>query len=239
MLKRGNWSVEELSRLKAQLGRKPIEQLARELRRTPETVLQRARQLFPQKTRPGRLSRSEEAELRTMVGVADLQTMSLVLRRNQEEILNALDRWARRDRKGRFQPWEIKHLKRFYPCRPDWALCLVHSRELPVIRKKAAELCLGRDKRCDSVILPGFEPIVEFYPPAPVRMPRWEAHEVRLLRKLYPGHANLEIAQELGRSVKSVVAKASELGLKKTPKRLRQMGRENVAVRHDRRRKSR
>ena len=239
MLKRGNWSVEELSRLKEQLGRKPVEQLARELRRTPETVIQRARLIFPQKTRPGRLSRSEEVELRAMVGVADLQTMSLVLRRSQEEILCALDRWARRDRKGRFQPWEIRHLKRYYPCRPDWALCLVHSRELAVLRKKAAELCLGRDKRCDSVIIPGFEPIVEFYPPAPVRMPRWEANEVRLLRKLYPAQSNLDIARELGRSVKSIVAKASELGLKKTRKRLRQMGRENVAIRHSRKRKTR
>ncbi len=236
MLKRGNWSVEDLSRLKSQVGRKPLEQLARELKRTPETILLRARQLFPQKTRTGHLSRSEECELRIMVGVADLQTMSLVLRRSQEEILRVLDRWARKDRKGRFQPWEIRHLKQCYPCRPDWALSLVHSRELTTLRKKASELGLGRDKRCESVMIPGFEPILEIYPELPVRMPRWSANDVRLLRKLYPTRSNLEISQELDRSVKSIVAKASEVGLKKTRNRLRQMGRENVAVRHGRRR---
>lgn len=236
MLKRGNWSVEDLSRLKNQFGRKPLEQLARELKRTPETVFSRARQLYPQKTRPGKLSRSEENELRVMVGVADLQTMSLVLRRSQEEISRTLERWAYKERKGRFQPWEIRHLKQCYPCRPDWALVLVHSREIVVLRRKATELGLGRDKRCESVLLPGFEPIVELYPEAAVRMPRWTAAELRRLRKLYPSQSNLEIARELGRSVKSVVAKASEVGLKKTRRRLRQMGRENVAVRHDRRR---
>ena len=45
--------------------------------------------------------------------------------------------------------------------------------------------------------------------------------------------SNLELARTLGRSVKSVVSKAHNLGLKKDRERLRQMGRENVRLRYD------
>ena len=47
--------------------------------------------------------------------------------------------------------------------------------------------------------------------------------------------ADVEIAQELRRSVKSVVSKAHHLGLKKHPVRLKEMGRENVSLRYRRR----
>ena len=41
-----------------------------------------------------------------------------------------------------------------------------------------------------------------------------------------------DIALKLDRSVKSVVSKAHNLGLKKDPDRLREMGRENVSLRY-------
>ena len=56
-----------------------------------------------------------------------------------------------------------------------------------------------------------------------------------LLGDLYPRCSNLEIAQKLQRSVKSVVSKAHHLGLKKDPVRLQEMGRENVSLRYRRR----
>ena len=64
------------------------------------------------------------------------------------------------------------------------------------------------------------------------RMPRWTDQELDVLRELYPLLPNLEIAQKLNRSVKSVVSKAHNMGLRKDPKRLRQMGRENVSLRY-------
>ena len=63
-------------------------------------------------------------------------------------------------------------------------------------------------------------------------MPRWKKDELQLLRERYPAHSNLSIAQDLNRSVKSVVSKAHNLGLKKDPARLREMGRENVSLRY-------
>jgi len=44
--------------------------------------------------------------------------------------------------------------------------------------------------------------------------------------------AGVELARRLGRSVKSVVSKAHNLGMKKSDDRLREMGRENVSVRY-------
>ena len=65
-------------------------------------------------------------------------------------------------------------------------------------------------------------------------MPRWTEAEVELLRKRYPTRSNLEVASELGRSVKSVVSKAHGLKLRKDEQRLREMGQENVTLRRDR-----
>jgi hypothetical protein len=63
-------------------------------------------------------------------------------------------------------------------------------------------------------------------------MPRWTEEEIAKLRDMYPGESNLHIAQVLARSVKSIVSKAHNMGLKKDPSRLREMGRENVSLRY-------
>lgn len=67
-------------------------------------------------------------------------------------------------------------------------------------------------------------------------MPRWSAEEISVLVTRYPNTSNREIAVTLGRSTKSVGAKASQLGLRKRRSRLRAMGAENVALRRSRRR---
>ena len=64
-------------------------------------------------------------------------------------------------------------------------------------------------------------------------MPRWSLDDIGVLREMYSGHSNLDIAKRLNRTVKSVVSKAHDLGLKKSEERLRVMGRENVRVRYD------
>ena len=66
------------------------------------------------------------------------------------------------------------------------------------------------------------------------RMPRWTDAELERLKVMYSDHSNLEIATALNRSVKSVVSKAHNLGLKKDLERLREMGRENVSLRYRR-----
>ncbi len=63
--------------------------------------------------------------------------------------------------------------------------------------------------------------------------PRWTKEEVALLKRLYRTHSNAEIASLLGRKVSSVVFKGHRLGLSKGPRRLREMGRENIRKRWD------
>ncbi len=235
MRKRGNWSVTDLERLRAGFGRRPLAQLARELRRTEATIVQKARRMFGGDHRPGPLDEADEVLLREMVGVADLETMALVLRRAPAEVLAVLKRWAARRQRGRYRRWELDHLRRFGASRPDWALGLVLGRDPAHVRRKAAELGIGRDRRRADVVIPELLPAVVVKPAPPCRMPRWTTEETARLRLLFPHRPNLEIARILGRSVSSIVAKANELGLRKTRRRLAAMGRENAGRRRGRR----
>ena len=103
-----------------------------------------------------------------------------------------------------------------------WRQAGVFERSLESIEEQAVLLALAKDKaflrRIDQKSV--------------TRMPRWTDQELDVLRELYPLLPNLEIAQELNRSVKSVVSKAHNMGLRKDPKRLREMGRENVSLRY-------
>ena len=53
----------------------------------------------------------------------------------------------------------------------------------------------------------------------------WSADEVKQLKKMFPGNSTADVAAQLGRSAASVQAKASALGLKKTKKYLKSIGR--------------
>jgi hypothetical protein len=61
--------------------------------------------------------------------------------------------------------------------------------------------------------------------------PRWTIKEIAILKKMYPTHSNAEIGKVLRKKTSSVVFKGHRLGLSKGPRRLKQMGRENIAVR--------
>jgi len=52
---------------------------------------------------------------------------------------------------------------------------------------------------------------------------RWSKDEVALLRKLFRNTSTQEVADELRRSLRSVQAKASALGLRKTKKYLKSL----------------
>lgn len=68
----------------------------------------------------------------------------------------------------------------------------------------------------------------------PSKKPRWTEGDVSYLREHYAEASNASIAEALGRTVKSVVAKAHNLKLRKSEDRLRAMGAENVAARWER-----
>lgn len=54
---------------------------------------------------------------------------------------------------------------------------------------------------------------------------RWSNGELTLLRKLFPTANTRQVADRLGRTVKSVEIKASKIGLKKSKKYLKTIGR--------------
>jgi hypothetical protein len=61
--------------------------------------------------------------------------------------------------------------------------------------------------------------------------PRWTKEEIAALKRMHRSRSNAEIAKVLRRKTSSVVFKAHRLGLSKGPKRLREMGKQNVAKR--------
>jgi hypothetical protein len=56
-------------------------------------------------------------------------------------------------------------------------------------------------------------------------MGRWTKDDVKDLKKLFPNRPTAEVAAELGRSLEAVKKHASRLGLTKTKKYLRSIGR--------------
>jgi len=53
----------------------------------------------------------------------------------------------------------------------------------------------------------------------------WSKSEVALLRKLFPSNPTAKVAAKLGRSLDTVKKKASRMGLKKSKKYLKSLGR--------------
>ena len=53
----------------------------------------------------------------------------------------------------------------------------------------------------------------------------WSKREVALLRKLFPSNPTAKVAAKLGRSLDTVKKKASRMGLKKSKKYLKTLGR--------------
>ena len=53
----------------------------------------------------------------------------------------------------------------------------------------------------------------------------WSRDETKLLKKIFRNRSTREVAEQLGRSIPSVSAKASALGPRKTKKYLKSIGR--------------
>ncbi|MEZ6014239.1 MAG: hypothetical protein R3F49_03940 [Planctomycetota bacterium] len=204
--------------------------IARELGRSLPSVRKHARKLFGDEIHTGPWSDEEVARLKHYLGATRLETVAQVLGRSLEDIRAKLVQLAIDVTDAPLEGDARLEFKRVYGTRADEDLSIVFGRRLDVIRNLAAELCLSKDKAFVRRESRGRDA---------TRMPRWTKAELAQLADLYPETANLEIARILGRSVKSVVSKAHHLGLHKTTVRLQEMGRENVAIRHQRRDESR
>lgn len=118
---------------------------------------------------------------------------------------------------------EVRSLRRRFSRTPDAELAQIFGCDEDAVRAKAEELALSKDKRA--------------FKGRP--MPRWTATEIAELRQDYANTPNVTLARRFRRSVKSVNSKAHGLGLRKDSERLASMGRENVAMREDRRKRER
>jgi len=221
-LRRGNWSVQELERLRHLLPRRGVDDTARLLRRSPESVRRKAHTLLAvAAARRTPWTAFEELQLRSAWGALELRLLSVMLGRPAVEVSRRAAALAAQPRQGPWTRGEDRLLKSLYGTRTDQDLEVCLQRRAADIAAAAARLCLSKDKRFSKARL------------RTVRtMPRWSAAEVERLRAIYPDHDNLLIAAQLQRTVASVANKAFQLGLQKSTVLLARIGRNNVAVRY-------
>jgi len=220
--RRGRWTSAEIARLKELYGLRDEETIAKLLNRPEPSVRKMAEKIFRLALRTGPWSAREVVELRRYLGGTKPETIARILGRTPEEVLQQIEELRRVQQTGRWTPEEIGEFKRLYGTRTDDDLALIFGRSIEAVKRLGARYCLAKDKAF----------VRRLTGSAATRMPRWSPGEIDLLQKLYPAEANLDIAQRLNRSVKSIVSKAHNLALKKDDERLKEMGRENVSMRY-------
>ena len=181
--------------------------------------------------RRGRWSLAEVARLKELYGLKSNETIAKELgrpvssvRRMAKTLFPSDPLAESKQARGPWTAEEIDNLKSFYGTRTDENIARIFGRSLEAITAKAAELCLAKDKAF----------VRKLAGSATTSMPRWSSEEIARLKDIYGTHSNLEIAQMLNRSVKSVVSKAHNLKLRKERERLAEMGRQNVSLRYGR-----
>ncbi|MCC6407535.1 MAG: hypothetical protein IT453_10225 [Planctomycetes bacterium] len=220
--RRGRWSSHEVQLLKDWYGLRDNAAIARDLHRTPDAVQKMADVVFRSAKRTGPWSAQEVQDLKKYLGASNDEVIAQVLGRDVEEIRQQITELGRLQHNGRWTRDETNEFRRLYGTRSDEDLALIFGRTVDSVHRLAQRYCLAKDKAY----------VKKLAGRGATRMPRWSDQELDILRRLYPNTPNLEIAQRLNRSVKSVVSKAHHLDLKKDVERLREMGRENVALRY-------
>lgn len=221
--RKGRWSFPEIEKLRRLYGFKTDVQIAKELNRTVQSVRRMVGKVFEGELKIGPWTAKEVRELKNYLGAADVDVIAKILRRSDIEVGRKIMELQGEIRERPWTSKDVQQLKRFYGTRDSKDVSVILGRPIARIEAKAAELCLAKDKGYQRRRGSG----------TPVRMPRWRSEEIEKLTELYPDEDNLAIATQLNRTVKSVVSKAHDLGLKKSDHRLREMGRENVRARYE------
>ncbi len=220
--RRGRWSQAEIARLRELYGLRDEKSISRELNRPVASVRKMALSIFEQPLHTGPWTAKEIQALKKYLGATTTEVIARILGRSIDEVQQQITELRRIQSAGRWTQEEIAEFKRLYGTRTDEDLALVFGRTLDAVKRLGSRYCLAKDKAF----------VRKLTGSAATRMPRWTAPEIEQLKEMYPTVSNLDIAQKLNRSVKSVVSKAHNLGLKKEADRLREMGRENVAMRY-------
>jgi len=229
-LRRGNWSVQELERLRQLLPRRGVADTALLLRRSVASVFRKAMEILRVPPRRGAWTGSDDERLRDSWGSIEPRLLGPMLGRPPAEVLRRAQELRAALRSGEWSRAELQQLKELYGTRRDDDLEVAVQRPRAEIAAMARRLCLAKDKRF-AAHLHG-RPGGSGDGAAGKRMPRWTDAEVTMLRGLYGDLDNLAVAKRLGRTVTSVANKANQLGLKKSPRLLAAIGRTNVGLRY-------
>jgi len=209
--------------IRRKYARLPLAQLARQMQRTRPALEKRVQFLFQGARVKGRWSKQERVQLQSFLGVATTEQIAVILRRTQKDVTAAIGRLRNRTKTSTpLSNAELVEFKRVYGARTDADMTAIFGRTLEFIVDTAKRLYLAKDKA-----------FLRKRGDAHTEMPRWDLRSVSVLIEMYPLASNYEIAQQVRRSVKSVVSKAHTLKLTKDYERLRQMGRDNVAKRYE------
>jgi len=233
-LRGGNWSVQELERLRQLLPRRGVAGTALLLRRSPACVQRKALQLLRVPPRRGAWTDSDDAQLRESWGAVELRLLAPMLGRSQAELKKRAAELRAALRSGQWSRAELQALKDLYGTRRDEDLEVALQRPRAAIAAEAGHLCLAKDKRfaAQAHVEAAAGTVVPAAPRRP--MPRWSHAEIERLRALYADRDNLAVARELGRTVASIANKANLLGLKKSAAMLADIGRSNILARYGR-----
>lgn len=203
------WSACELALLmKLYPHCKCTRDVAKQLGRPLTAVRQKAYDLGI-KTEKFRLWSAGELELlRELYPVKSLKELAGQLRRSPgavEERAHAMGLW----KESGYRAWsneENKLLKKMFPKNTLRTIADKLGRSFFSVEKRVHKL--GLRKR-----------------PSYSHYPRWSAKEIELLKKLYPHRNSQEVADKIGRSIGMVRARACKLGLKKSKKYFKTIGR--------------
>lgn len=222
--RRGRWSQSEVDRLKELFGLRDEGVIARDLGRSVASVRKMAETTCRGEPRQGPWAASEVQNLRRYLGISTPEVIARLLGRSETEVRERIQDLGRVRTDTQWGRDEVVEFKRVFGTRTNEDLTRIFGRPLAEIEGLANEHALAKDKAF----------LRRLKGDVATRMPRWTSEELERLRELYTNHANLDIARELGRSVKSVVSKAHNMGLRKDLDRLREMGRQNVSHRYQR-----
>jgi hypothetical protein len=238
-LRRGNWSVQELERLRLLLPHRGVEQTAALLRRSADSVQRKAMELLRVTSRKGAWTDSDDWQLRLAWGAVEVRLLAPMLGRPANEVRSRAAELRKRAKLGPWTREERRLLKKLYGTRTDEDLEVSLMRSTAEIAAAAKSMCLAKDKKFQATRSlagkrrrkpgGGLEGAVAI---PRSTMPRWTSEEMQKLRQLYPDHDNLSVAQQLGRSVTSVANKAYQLGIHKSAALLASIGRSNIQQRY-------
>ncbi len=244
-LRRGNWSVQEMERLRLLLPFRGVRQTAALLRRSPESVHRKAQALLRVVPQKEQWTAVDDMQLREAWGALELDLMAAMLGRPESEVCKRAGELRERLKSGPWTREDRRLLKKLYGTRADEDLVVSLMRSRSDIVSAARRMCLAKDKKLlldesapdfdksvDSVSVKSKKSKRKPLDSKRMRMPRWTSEEIDRLTLLYPNHDNLAVARELGRSVTSVANKAFQLRLKKSASLLTAIGRSNISNRY-------